>query len=149
MLRLIGAFKLLKTLTLIAVGVGVLKGWATHFTPNNVYANRLIAHVSSLDEKQLDALGIGSFVYAALFATEGIGLMLRKVWAEYLTIVITTSFIPLEIYEMVEHESVAKGVVIALNVAIVIYLVVDLRHGHRRRRRHAQSPAPGRAPAPA
>jgi uncharacterized membrane protein (DUF2068 family) len=149
MLRLIGAFKLLKTLTLIAVGVGVLKGWATHFTPNNVYANRLIAHVSSLDEKQLDALGIGSFVYAALFATEGIGLMLRKVWAEYLTIVITTSFIPLEIYEMVEHESVAKGVVIALNVAIVIYLVVDLRHGHRRRRRHAQPPAPGHARAPA
>jgi uncharacterized membrane protein (DUF2068 family) len=138
-LKLIGAFKLLKTLMLIAVGVGVLKGWGT----------TLIAHLSSIDPKKLEVLGIGTFIYAGLFATEGVGLMLRKRWAEYLTIIITASFIPFEVYEMIEHESIAKGAVIALNVAIVIYLVVDLRHGHRRRRRHAQSPAPGRAPAPA
>ena len=49
---------------------------------------------------------------------------MRKVWAEYLTIIITGSFIPLEIYEMVEHRSMVKGMVIVLNVAIVIYLVL-------------------------
>ena len=149
MLRLIGAFKLLKTLTLIAAGIGLVNGWVTHLNPDNAYANALVAHLSSVDPKKLQALGIGSFVYAALFATEGVGLMLRKRWGEYLTIIITGSFIPFEIYEMVEHKSIAKGIVIAVNVAIVIYLVVDLRHGHRGRGRHAQSPAPGRTRAPA
>ena len=139
MLKLIGAFKLLKTLALIAAGIGLLDGWADH----------LVAHFRSVDPKKLQELGSGSFIYAGLFAVEGTGLVLRKRWAEYLTIIITGSFIPFEIYEMVEHKSIAKGIVIAVNIAIVIYLVVDLRHGHRRGRGHARKPAPGGAPAPA
>lgn len=128
MLKLIGAFKLLKTLALIAAGVGLVNGWVTHLSPDNAYANKLVAHLAFMDPKKLRELGVGSFVYAGLFATEGTGLLLRKLWAEYLTIVITTSFIPLEVYEMIEHRSVVKGVVIALNVAIVIYLIWKLKH---------------------
>jgi uncharacterized membrane protein (DUF2068 family) len=126
-LRLIGAFKLLKTLMLIAAGIGLVSGWVTHINPDNAYANQLVAHLAGIDPKKLRDLGVGSFVYAALFATEGMGLMLRKLWAEYLTIVITTSFIPLEVYEMVHHGTVVKAVVIAVNAAIVVYLILRLR----------------------
>ena len=58
---------------------------------------------------------------------EGIGLLLRRVWAEYVTIVITTSFVPLEIYELVERASLAKAIALVVNIAIVAYLALRLR----------------------
>jgi uncharacterized membrane protein (DUF2068 family) len=63
-----------------------------------------------------------------LFSVEGIGLLTRKVWAEWLTIIITTSFIPLEVYEMVHKSSAIKAVVLVANILIVIYLVARRIH---------------------
>lgn len=131
-LRLIGAFRLVKALILVAAGIGLItasdgSSWVEHLSPSNRYVDALIARLASADPHKLKELGAGSFVYAALFTTEGIGLWLRTLWAEYLTLTITTSFIPLEVYEMVQHGSVLKGIVIALNIAIVIYLVWRLR----------------------
>jgi uncharacterized membrane protein (DUF2068 family) len=135
-LILIGVFKLVKSLTLIAAGIGLLSLGDEHgpsllghlhADPQNHYINKVIAKLASTDPHKLRELGFGTFLYAALFATEGTGLLLRKLWAEYLTIFITTSFIPLEVYEMVHHGSVLKAIVIAANVAIVVYLVWRLR----------------------
>lgn len=56
------------------------------------------------------------------------GLLLRKRWAEYFTIVTTAGLIPLELYELARHVSLAKIVVLMLNVAIVIYLIRRVRH---------------------
>ena len=65
--------------------------------------------------------------YAAVFLVEGLGLLFRKRWAEWLTVVVTASFVPVEIYEMVARESLLKGLVIAVNVAAVAYLLWRLR----------------------
>ena len=133
MLRVIGALKIAKALVLIAAGIGMLSVGAHTFAGQlqtdvgNHYVTEAFAKLSRVSPKKLHHLGIGCFVYAGLFANEGIGLWMRKVWAEYVTIIITGSFIPLEVYEMVEHRSVVKGVVIALNVAIVVYLVWKLK----------------------
>ena len=43
-----------------------------------------------------------TFAYSALFLVEGTGLFFEKRWAEYLTIVATVSFIPVEIYELLK-----------------------------------------------
>jgi uncharacterized membrane protein (DUF2068 family) len=58
------------------------------------------------------------FLYAGLFATEGSGLLLRKRWAEYFTIVTTSGLIPLEVFELVRHFTVTKLVVLIVNVLI-------------------------------
>jgi len=55
--------------------------------------------------------------------TEGTGLALRKRWAEYFTILVTASFLPLEIYELAHRVTAIKIVVMAINVAILAYLV--------------------------
>ena len=68
-----------------------------------------------------------------MFLVEGVGLLLRKRWGEYLTIVVTASFIPFEIYEMAHKPTALKAGGIALNVVIVVYLVV-----RRWRERRAQ-----------
>jgi uncharacterized membrane protein (DUF2068 family) len=76
---------------------------------------------------QLRAASVGTFIYSALLLTEGIGLVLRKRWAEYFTIITTAGLIPLEIYEIVHHLTIAKIVVFAVNAAIVVYLIVRVR----------------------
>ncbi len=137
-ITLIGAFKLAKALLLIAVGIGALAAvhgdvshWvaAVRVDPNNRYIERVLAFAQ--DPKKLHELGIGTFIYAAVFALEGIGLLAHKRWAEYVTIIITTSFIPLEVYELVEHRSAAKLVILIANLAIVVYLVVRVSRRHR------------------
>lgn len=66
-------------------------------------------------------------IYAALFLTEGIGLGLEKRWAEWLTVVITISLIPIEIYEIFHHTTPVKITVLLINIAIVAYLVYRIR----------------------
>ena len=145
-LRLIAAFKIFKGLVLFAVGIGAVKlvhkdvafeveRWADLFRvdPNNHYFQHLLERFSILDDRKLKDLSVGTFFYSALLLTEGIGLLMAKRWAEYFTIIVTSSFIPLEIYELVKRVSWAKLVVLLLNIVVVIYLVIELRRNHKKR----------------
>jgi uncharacterized membrane protein (DUF2068 family) len=136
---LIGAFKLLKALILVTFALTMLNAHWRHemhelaiavgVDPDHRLAD-LLAKFRDLDHAHRLEIGIALIAYASIYTVEGVGLVLRKVWAEYLTVIITTSFIPWEIYEMVEHGSVLKAVVIAVNVAAVIYLLWRLKRDH-------------------
>jgi uncharacterized membrane protein (DUF2068 family) len=139
-LLVIAAFKLLKGLTLLAVGIGaqslmnkdlatILEHWVNVFRadPNNHYLHALLERVANLNPHRLMELSFGTFFYAALLLTEGVGLALGKRWAEYFTIIATSSFIPLEIYQIFHHANIAKIVVLLINVAVVWYLTLELR----------------------
>jgi uncharacterized membrane protein (DUF2068 family) len=75
---------------------------------------------------------VGTFIYSAVFFTEGIGLALRKRWAEYFTIITTSSLLPLEVYELAKHASIGKGFALVINLAVVFYLVLELRRFPKR-----------------
>jgi uncharacterized membrane protein (DUF2068 family) len=139
-LMLIAAFKLLKGFALIAVGIGalhllhkdvaaVVDHWINAFRvdPHNRFILWLLAKVPLVDDKKLKELSVGTFIYAAVFLTEGTGLAFHKRWAEYFTIITTGSFLPLEVYELIHHATVANGVALVINIAVVIYLVRELR----------------------
>jgi uncharacterized membrane protein (DUF2068 family) len=145
-LRLIAAFKLFKGLVLFAVGIGALRllhrhvafeieRWADIFRvdPNNLYIHRLLERLSILDDRKLRELSVGTFFYSALLLTEGAGLLLGKRWAEFFTIIATSSFIPLEVYELTKRVSSAKLVVLLLNIVVVVYLVIELRRKRKNR----------------
>jgi uncharacterized membrane protein (DUF2068 family) len=138
-LRLIAAFKLFKGIVLFAVGIGAVRllhkdlafeveRWADIFRvdPHNHYFHLLLQKFSILDDRKLRELSVGTFFYSALLLTEGTGLLLGKRWAEYFTIIATSSFIPLEIYELTKRVSWPRLVVLLLNVVVVVYLVVGL-----------------------
>ena len=142
-LWLIGGFKLAKGLLLLVVGVGVLRllhqdvadvlaSWIAqlHVDPENRYVDRALSAALSLDDRRLRQISVGTFAYSALLLTEGIGLLLRQRWAEYLTVIVTGSFIPLELYELAKRITLTRLTVIGINVAIVWYLVGRLRQGH-------------------
>ena len=139
-LVLIGIFKLIKALLLIAVGIGAAKllhrdvasavmHWIQllRVDPDNRFVHGILERVFRVTPKQLKELSLGTFFYAGLFATEGIGLLLRKRWAEYFTIVTTSGLIPLEVFELTRHFTVTKLAVTFVNVLIVLYLVVRVR----------------------
>ncbi|MDB6125817.1 MAG: hypothetical protein JWQ71_4810 [Pedosphaera sp.] len=136
----IGIFKLVKGLLLIALALGALSLLGKDVTdeiakwigilrgdPHNHYLNMLLQKISGMDDKKLEQISIGTFIYAALFLTEGIGLLFQKRWAEYFTVIVTGSFIPLEIYELIKHFSAMKIIALVVNVAILAYLIVRLR----------------------
>jgi len=75
-------------------------------------------------------------IYTGVLLTEGIGLWLRKTWAEWLTVVATASLIPFELWQLLfghHHKPVAVLGATALNVTIVIYLVYLLLKGRSAR----------------
>jgi uncharacterized membrane protein (DUF2068 family) len=137
---LIAVFKLLKAALLVAVGIGAIRflhrdvvATVTHWTqvlrvdPDNRYLHGLLEKIFRVTPRQLKELSVGTFLYAGLFATEGVGLLLRKRWAEYFTIVTTSLFIPLEVYEMARHFTLTRLTVGIINVAIVAYLAARVR----------------------
>ncbi len=146
-LRLIAIFKLAKGLLLLTVGVGAVQlmhqdiadalgAWADqlHLDPDGRLVRGALLRVADLDPRKLMAISGGMFFYAALLLTEGTGLLFRKRWAEYLTVIVTTSFVPLELYEIARHTTLIRIAVLAANLAIVWYLIARLRGGREKAR---------------
>jgi uncharacterized membrane protein (DUF2068 family) len=145
-LKLIALFKLLKGVLLLALAFGVsrllhqdlalvLTGWLDELRidPGNKYAATLLSKVGLLSEKNLQVLGWLTFAYAAIFLTEGVGLFLKKRWAEWFVIITTGSFVPVEVYELCQHRSWLKVVLLLANLAIVAFLIWRLRQTRNHR----------------
>jgi len=137
---LIGLFKLAKAAGLLVVGIGLLNlmhrdvastvaHWIDYFRldPEDRYIHNILSRVLRVTPRQLRELSAGTLIYAALFLTEGIGLLMRKHWAEYLTVISTALFVPLEIYELFERFTLIRLSVLAINLGIVWYLVLRLK----------------------
>jgi uncharacterized membrane protein (DUF2068 family) len=137
---LIAIFKFLKGSALLLVTFGALHflhrdiaaeiaHWVDllRIDPHNHYILWLMEKLTKVDETNLREFSVGTFFYSALFFTEGTGLALRKRWAEYLTIISTSSLLPVEIYEIYDAPSIPKFVVLLVNLAVVAYLVWELR----------------------
>jgi uncharacterized membrane protein (DUF2068 family) len=144
-LLLIAIFKLFKGLLLTVTGIGLLSllhkdvsavvlEWVRILSvdPDNRIIHKLLTKLVGLDDRQLEAVSAGSFFYAALLLTEGIGLLMRQRWAEYFTIITTATLIPLEVYELVRHVTLIRILILIVNVLIVVYLVRRRISGHRR-----------------
>jgi uncharacterized membrane protein (DUF2068 family) len=140
MLRLIAVFKFAKATLLVAVGLGALRlldpevaaraqRWVAAVAANSDrrIVQQLIAVVSGLNPRSLQAIGLGAFAYASLFVTEGVGLWRGRRWAEYLTVIATMSLLPLELYEIIRRVSPPRVVALVVNLAVAGYLIWRLR----------------------
>jgi uncharacterized membrane protein (DUF2068 family) len=140
LIRLIAWFKLLNAVLLVAVGVGVLKLLHTDVTsvleqwarrlglgPGSRFVGRVILNAATVTPNRIKDLGVGSFIYAGLFLTEGIGLWFMKRWAEWLTVIVTSSLVPVETYEIYRHPTAIKVLLLILNLVVVGFLLYRLR----------------------
>jgi uncharacterized membrane protein (DUF2068 family) len=122
-LLLIGIFKLAKAIFFFCLGAG-----AVHLLHKESRLVALLLHKADLiDAHRLRQISVGTFGYSALALTEGIGLLLEKVWAEYLTLILTVSFLPWELYELVRKPDWFRLSLLIINLAVLAYLVWLLR----------------------
>jgi uncharacterized membrane protein (DUF2068 family) len=142
--RLIGVFKLASALMLGAAGFGIFRMMnqdigelvqrfilRLHLDPDNSLLHALISGLGNVDRAHLAAIGAGTFLYALLEAAEGIGLIFRRHWASYLTIIATVLlFIP-EGYEIAHKVDAVRIIVLLVNLAVLVYLVWRLKQEHR------------------
>jgi uncharacterized membrane protein (DUF2068 family) len=135
----IAILKLVKGVLLLAVGVGalslihkdateVIKHWAHVFQVemHSKWIQKWVVHIGLVRQRDLALIVTTTVSYSALLLTEGVGLLMEQVWAEYMTAIITASFIPIEVYELIRHVTLARGCVLAVNMVVVAYLVMRL-----------------------
>jgi uncharacterized membrane protein (DUF2068 family) len=147
-LVLIAAYKFVQALLIAAVGVGAIRllhkdigdvlyqlAGALRFNPESRIINFVLDKASLLNDPILRRIGAVAFSYAGLSLAEGIGLYLEKSWGEFLTLFITASFLPWEIFEVIRRFTGIRVALLIANTLVFIYLIklVATRHKHPER----------------
>ncbi len=147
-LTAIAVYKLLQAALFLAIGAGALHLLRFHIDPDDLLsaiADRLrfnpearIVHfllekASLVNDPMLRRIEAAAFCYAALSLIEGVGLYLEKFWAEILTLVITASFLPWELFEILRRVTWVRVNLFAVNLAVVFYLFDFI---YKRRQEH-------------
>jgi uncharacterized membrane protein (DUF2068 family) len=135
--------RIVKSIALIALAIGLLvageKGlltiWARYaqdqlnLDADSDVITRLLLRLLLLigNFSHINVLAIGAIAYALLEGTEGVGLAMRRRWAEYLTVIATGILIPYEAYEVIHRVTLFKVGALLLNLAVVGYLAYRKR----------------------
>jgi uncharacterized membrane protein (DUF2068 family) len=87
----------------------------------------LVQHALTLSTKSITLLAAGISAYALIEVIEGAGLWLGRRWGEYFAMIATSIGLPLEIYDLSRKVTTTALVLLAVNLALVIYLVITKR----------------------
>lgn len=114
----------------------MLLRFANHmrFNPESRFVNFVLDRASIVTDNLLRRFSFALFAYAAVGLTEGIGLYLEKAWAEYMTLLITASFLPWEIFEVFRRITLMRSSLLVVNFMVFLYLLkVVVERGKRQR----------------
>lgn len=147
LLLLIALYKIALALMFAFVGVGAMRllhkdigdvidgiREALHFSPESRLVNFLMDKASLVDDPMLKRIGFLAFSYAAICLLEGIGLYLEKTWGEYLTLLITASFLPWELFEVFRHITWLRVVLLVVNLLVFLYLLKVVVENRRKKK---------------
>ena len=145
--RVIAIFKFVKALLLILTSYGVhrlldpgliekIHVWSATVTDrvDQRLILRALNFLEGMGAGKLHLVVVVTAAYTAVVLLEGTGLWLRKRWAEWVTILATTSLIPFELWELIQRPPGHRwtvAVTLAVNVLIAAYLAYLLRTGRR------------------
>ncbi len=135
-LVLIAAYKVVQALLIASIGFGAMRllhkdvgdvfeavREALHFNPESRLINFIAEKASLVNDPLLRRIGALAFSYAGLSLAEGIGLYLEKAWGEILTLAITASFLPWEIFEVFRRLTWVRVALLIVNTLVFIYLL--------------------------
>ena len=143
-LFVIGIFKLVKAVFFVGVSLGALHFIhhdltdtldhifrEMHFDPEHGVVDLIMDKVALVTHHKLRLISLGSVLYAGLCCTEAYGLLRRRVWAEFVTLWLSASFLPWETYEIVREPNLWHATIILVNLLVVAYLVWMLQRKKR------------------
>ena len=144
-LRLLAAERLIRGLLLVALSYGVYRFNGARDSLQRVFQDylptlrpvadklgidlqstgpvRLIDKALHTAHGTLELVALGVLAYGALELLEAVGLWLMKRWGEYVAVVGTSIFLPLEVYELLERVTWVRVVAFLVNVFAVVYLL--------------------------
>lgn len=147
LLPLLALERMLRAVVLAVVGLVLLThpdtdwgGAARHLAeqagldPSRNETGRLVSALSTFSGRQAWRAGAFALGYGLVEAVEGYGLLRRRSWAEYLTIVSTALLLVPEVMELLKHPTALKIGGLILNILVVGYLVARVV---QRRRQHS------------
>lgn len=145
-LYLIGLFKLAKAIFFLGVSLGALHFIhhdltdtvdrifrELHFDPESRVVDFITDKVALVTHHKLRLISLGSVLYAMLCCTEAYGLLRRRVWAEFVTLWLSVSFLPWESFEIYRAPTLWHFSILFVNLAVVAYLVWMLQRKKRRK----------------
>lgn len=88
---------------------------------------RGVNRVFDLSTATINWVAVALVAYAGLLLVESYGLWRIRRWGEYFSVVVTSVFLPLEIWELTEKFTWLKVVLTGVNVAAVAWLVWSKR----------------------
>ncbi len=150
-LEVIAGFKFLQATTLILVGLGAFGlmnqavsdaagDWLEGLAVGNgqrfavLAAARILPIFNAATPRHFAAFGLGALLYATVFLVEGFGLWRGKRWAEYLTIGVTASLLPVEVMALVHRVTLVRIATLVINTLVIVYLLWELRARSRKER---------------
>ena len=146
-LVLIASYKVALALLFFAIGAGALN--LLHKDMEDVFTflsdrlglnsearivQFLIQRASLLNDPLLRRIGAAAFCYGAISLAEGVGLYFEQTWAELLTLVMTASFLPWEVVEIIRRITWPRVSLLAINIGVFWYLLVLIAEQRRNRR---------------
>jgi uncharacterized membrane protein (DUF2068 family) len=139
-LFLVGLFKLSKAVFFTSVGAGALHLVhrnlgdfvmrlidALPIDPEGRVVSIIMDKADLIDAHDLRRIGAGAFIYAMLCLVEGYGLVTRRTWAEYFTVILTAMGLPVETFEIIRRFNWYKVGALAVNLLILLYLLWVLK----------------------
>ena len=93
-----------------------------HLNPASRTPRILLDAAGALTDERLVVLAMGAIAYSTLRFIEAYGLWLRRRWAEWFAVVAGGLYIPIEVYELWRRVTWIRFGLLAVNVAIVVYL---------------------------
>ena len=152
---LIAVWKICRGMGLVFVGLWTLAMWhencptGTHshfleaclhqlrFEGSLHWLREFLAKLGIMSEDRLPLICIGSFLYSVKLFVEGVGLWHEKIWAQYLTVTVTSLFLPWIVYKLIQRGTWSYAVALVADILIVAYLAYRL---WQHKTRHAVSP---------
>ena len=144
-LLMIALFKLVKAVFFFLLGIGVAHLINKNLSqevlrlaavlrrdPEGRLVHMVLERVDLIDVHRLRQISVGTFAYSALSLTEGIGLLLEEVWAEYLTLMLTISFLPWELFELARDPNWFRLALLLINLLVLGYLMWLVQRKRRR-----------------
>jgi len=158
LLELIAIYKFFHALLFFAIGIGAhrllhkdiadqIEILARHlrFNPESRLVIFVLDKASLINDPVLRRIGFVAYCYSAVTLIEGIGLYLEKAWGEFLTLAITASFLPWEIFEIVRRVTWIRVGLLTINILVFVYLLrVIVDRARRRAKSLVDSPSPRR-----
>jgi uncharacterized membrane protein (DUF2068 family) len=142
-LRAVATFELAKGLIVLLAACGIVflvhrqDPWdiadgllrLLHISPDHHFAQVFLDWADSLTDAKLWAVGAVAVAYSILRFVEAYGLWYGRTWAEWIALISGTIYLPIEIYNVIRHQSLFHIFLLIANLAVVLYMLYALRTG--------------------